>query len=157
MEWRKTMADIRQRALPVVTIVIALAAIAAVLMMAPNRTAAVVLGLFAAAMLSFALLRHLSATAQAAVLWFAIGITADAAYAKLNDIAPVTIAGALMKVVDAIVKLGDTLVRSVTPLPLDARGKIAAVTPDFVWAVILGVIVFAVWRRLYPSAPPARR
>ncbi len=157
MEWRKTLDGVRRRLLPVLLVIISTAAIVAVLWLAPNRTAAVVLGLFAAGLVSLMLLRRMSISAQTAALWFAIGVTADAAYAKLNDLAPVTVAGALMKVADATVKLGDTLVRGVTPLPADARAKIGAVTPDFIWALILGVILVAAWNRLFRSAPGGRR
>lgn len=142
MDWRKILMDVRLRALPIILLIVAIAACAATVLLLPNRTAGALLGLFAAGLAHFALLRQMPSVAQAAVLWFAIGVTADAAYAKLNDQAPVTVATALMKITDAIVKLGDTVVRSIVTLPVDARAKIGSVTPDFVWAFILGLIVF---------------
>lgn len=147
MDWRKFLAGVRQRAVPIALVILGLAAAAAVMWFLPNRTAAVILGVFAAAVFYFTVLRARTATTQAAVLWFALGVTADAAYAKLNDVLPVTIAGALTKVVDAVVKLGDSILRSAVMLPPDSRARIGAVTPDFVWAVILGLIVLMLFDR----------
>ncbi|MDZ4792468.1 MAG: hypothetical protein SGJ17_14910 [Hyphomicrobiales bacterium] len=148
MDWRNLLTDIRLRALPIIVLIVAIAGCAVAVWLLPNRTAAALLGLFAAGLTNFSFLRHLAPVAQAAVLWFAVGVTADAAYAKLSDQVPVTVATALMKIVDATVKLGDTVVRSIVFLPADTRVKIGAVTPDFVWAFILGLILFMAFGRV---------
>ena len=74
---------------------------------------------------------------QIAILWLSIGVVADAAYAKLNDQAPVTIAGALVKLAESAVKLADVLIRSIGIGGPTVRAQMAAVAPDFVWALIL--------------------
>ena len=131
-------------------ILIALAVIAAgvaVIYFLPGRTAAVIVGVIVAGLLTYVLLRQVARTTQIALLWLAIGITADAAYARVNDQAPVTIATALVRLAEAIIKLGDILIRSLD-IPLaaaDPRIRAAGpvtVAPEFVWAFILALIVF---------------
>ncbi|MDX2265613.1 MAG: hypothetical protein NW215_11675 [Hyphomicrobiales bacterium] len=154
MDWRKTLGEARRRFTVAAAILGGAAAAAAIAYFTPNRTAAVLLGLLGAAAFCFLYLSRKERSTQAAALWFALGVTADAAYAKLNDVAPVTIAGALMKIVDAVVKLGDSMLRSAVAIPPDARAKISAVTPDFVWALILGVVAFMIIERLSRASRP---
>lgn len=120
----------------------------------PSRTAAVILGGLAGAVAAYFVLNRARHTVKIAIMWAAIGVTADAAYAKLNDQGQVTIANALMKLVDGLVKLGDALVKSSGIVAVDARTKIAAVTPDFVWALILSLILF-MWLS-FQSRPQTR-
>ncbi len=115
----------------------ALAAAAAAIWLLPNATAAVILGVLATFALSRWVLQGLQRTTQIALLWLSLGVVADAAYAKLNDVAPVTIAGLLVQFTEALVKLADILIRSVGIAGPNVRAQIAAVTPDFVWAVIM--------------------
>src|SRR5208337_5237894 len=89
---------------------------------------------------AFVLSTKFSRTAQLAVLWSAIAVTADAAYARLNDQAPVTLAGALVKIIDACLKLAEPLIKGLGLTAADPRVKVGAVAPDFVWALILSLI-----------------
>jgi hypothetical protein len=64
------------------------------------------------------------------------GVSADAGYAKLNDQTPITVANGL-------VKLADALTKSVGLIAADAQvSMVAGVTPYFVWAFIISIIVF---------------
>ena len=137
MSVREIIADLRQILPTILMVVLALAGAAAAIYLLPNRTAAVILGVLAALALSTYVLRGLERATQVAITWLTIGVVADAAYAKLNDQAPVTIVGALVKVVEGAVKLIDVLIRSIGIGGPNVRGQMAAVTPDFVWAVVL--------------------
>ena len=75
------------------------------------------------------------------MLWSAIAITADAAYARLNDLPSITLANALTKVIDAILKLSDPVVHALGFSVADPRAKVGAVAPEFVWALILSFIL----------------
>ena len=120
----------------------ALAAIAvALVLFAPARGAAVALGIIAGGLLAYALQTRARETVQIAVLWSFIAVTADAAYARLSDLAPVTLAGALTKIVDALLKLADPWIRGIGLGGADPRAKVDAVAPDFAWALILTFIV----------------
>lgn len=122
------------------TILLGLAAIAAAgaaLWLLPNRTAAVILGVIAAIALTYLVIQRWQRTTQIAIFWLTAGVVADAAYAKLNDVAPVTIASLLVKLAESVVKLADIMIRSLGVAGPDIRSKMAAVTPDFVWALIL--------------------
>jgi hypothetical protein len=125
-------------------VVLALAGAAAAIYLLPNRTAAVILGVLAGLALSTYVLRGLERATQVAITWLTIGVVADAAYAKLNDQTPVTIVGALVKVVEGAVKLLDVLIRSIGIGGPNVRGQMAAVTPDFVWALILATTLMMV-------------
>ena len=129
-----------KRLAPTIYVVLLLAAIIASVWLLPNRGAAVFLGILAGAIVSFMLSKRARHVTRIAVLWAALAVTADAAYAKLNDQTPVTVAGALMKVVDAVVKLAEPLIKGVGLAGADPRVKIGAVAPDFVWALILSMI-----------------
>ena len=145
MTFREILASLQQ-ALPTVLIVVAVIAVGvAVIWFLPGRTAAIIVGIIIAALVSFFLLRNFERLTQVALLWLAIGITADAAYARVNDQTPVTIASALVKLADAIIKLGDIMIRSLgIPLLDRARGAAApgSVAPEFVWAFVLALIAF---------------
>ncbi len=120
---------------------IALAAVAvALIFFAPARGAAALLGIMAGGLLGYGLLTRTGDNVQIGVLWASVAVTADAAYAKLNDVAPVTLAGALTKIIDACLKLADPVIRGIGLTAGDPRIKVAAVAPDFVWALILALI-----------------
>jgi hypothetical protein len=119
---------------------LALLAVALVLF-APPKGAAVALGVIAGLLAAQELLTRTRTTVQIAVLWSCIAVTADAAYARLNDLTPVTVAGALTKIVDAILKLADPWIRGIGLTSGDPRAKVDAVAPDFAWALILTLIV----------------
>ncbi len=104
MGFRASLRNWTKRLVPAIGIVLLFVAIIASIWLLPNRGSAVILGILAGAILSFVLSRRARHVTRIAVLWTALAVTADAAYAKLNDQTPVTVAGALMKVVDAAVK-----------------------------------------------------
>ncbi len=118
---------------------IALAALA--LWFLPARGAAGALGVIAGMIIAYVLLKQASINLATAILWISVTITADAAYARLNDQAPVTLANALIKVVDACVKLAEPLLKGLSAGPADPRSKIGFLAPDFVWGLILSMIV----------------
>ncbi|MGF1619504.1 MAG: hypothetical protein ACFCUR_02680 [Rhodomicrobiaceae bacterium] len=117
--------------------IVVLAGAAAAIWYLPNRTAAVILGIVAAIALVRFVLQGLQRITQIAIFWLSVGVVADAAYAKLNDVAPVTIASLVVKFMEAAVKLLDILIRSIGIGGPNIRADIAAVTPDFTWALIL--------------------
>lgn len=121
----------------ILIVLVAIAGAGAALWLLPNQTAAVVLGVLAAIALTYLVAQHWQRTTQIAVFWLSAGVIGDAAYAKLNDVAPVTLANLVIQLAEAVVKLGDILVSSLGVSGLDMRSKVAAVTPDFVWALIL--------------------
>jgi hypothetical protein len=137
MNVREAISNVRQ-ILPNLLIILAiLAAAAAAIHFLPTSTAAVILGVVAGYALLKFVIDGLQRTTQIAIFWLSMGVVADAAYAKLNDIAPVTIASLVVRLTDAIVKLADVMIRSVGIAGPNVRAQIAAVTPDFVWALIL--------------------
>ncbi len=144
MSVREIIADLRQILPTIVLVVLALAGAAAAVYLLPNRTAAVILGVLTAIALSVYVLRGLERATQVAITWLTIGVVADAAYAKLNDQAPVTIVGALVKVAEGGVKLIEVLIRSIGIGGPNLQKQMAAVAPDFVWALVLTTTLFMV-------------
>jgi hypothetical protein len=144
MSVREILADLRQLLPTILLVVLALAGAAAAIYLLPNRTAAVILGVLAALALSTYVLRGLERATQLAITWLTIGVVADAAYAKLNDQAPVTIAGALVKVAEGAAKLIEVLIRSIGIGGPNLQKQMAAVAPDFVWALILATTLLMV-------------
>jgi hypothetical protein len=141
MGFRASLKGWAQRLAPAVYVVLLVAAIGASIWLLPNRGAAACLGIIAGALISLMLSKRARHVTRIAVLWVALAVTADAAYAKLNDQVPVTVAGALVKVVDAAAKLSEPLIKGVGLGGADPRAKIGAVAPDFVWALILSMIL----------------
>jgi hypothetical protein len=141
MTWRDSIEYWARRVAPFAAAVALLAVAVALILFVPARTAAAVLGILAGAVLGYNVMTGARYAVQIAVLWAAIGVTADAAYARLNDQAPVTVAGALTKVIDACVKLSEPLIKGVGLAAANPRAKVEAVAPDFVWALILSLIV----------------
>jgi hypothetical protein len=144
MSVREIIADLKEILPTILIAVLVIVGAAAAIIFLPNRTAAVILGVLAAAALTTYVLRRLERTTQVALLWLTVGVVADAAYAKLNDQVPVTIAGALVKVGEGAVKLIDVLVRSIGIGGPNLQKQMAAVTPDFVWALILTTLLLMV-------------
>ena len=107
----------------------------------PARTAAVLLGILVAIAVRHVFLNGADRAAQFGIFWAAVAVTADAAYAKLNDQTPVTVVSGIAKFTEALVKLGDGIIRGVGLPTADARVKMASVTPDFFWALILTTIL----------------
>ncbi|NJM35539.1 MAG: hypothetical protein HC850_13505, partial [Rhodomicrobium sp.] len=136
MGLRQIISSIKQRFPTVLLALIAIGGAGAALWFLPNRTAAVILGILAGVALTYLVIQTWQRTTQIAIFWLSAGVVADAAYAKLNDQAPVTIASLIVKLAESIVKLADILIRSAGIAGPDLRAKMAAVTPDFVWALI---------------------
>jgi hypothetical protein len=152
MSIREIIASLRE-ALPTVLLVLAiLVGAAVVIWFLPSRTAAIIVGVVVAALLTYFLLRNFERITQVAILWLAIGVTADAAYARVNDQAPVTIASALVKFAEAIIKLGNIMISSLGIPAVAAdprfRGGPVSVAPEFVWAFVLALIVFLAFNLL---------
>ena len=160
MSVRQIIDNLKQ-ILPTLLIVLLAVAGAAAAIYLLRRTAAVILGVLAALALSTYVLRDLQRPTQIAILWLLIGVVADAAWAKLNDQVPVTIAGALVKLVEGAVKLLDVVIRSIGFAGPNVRAQMAAVTPDFVWALILTATVMLaitlIGRQRNASAKPELR
>jgi hypothetical protein len=140
MTWRDTIEYWIRRSGPYAGVLLFLAVAVGLVVFAPARSAAALLGMLAGAALAYALVTKAREPVQIAVLWAAIAVTADAAYARLNDQAPVTLANALAKVIDAILKLAEPLLRALGLWVADPRLKVGAVAPEFVWALILSLI-----------------
>lgn len=101
----------------------------------PPFMAAIALGVMVSAITCFVILIAMPRATQISIMGAAIGVSADASYAKLSDQAPVTVANAL-------VRLADALTASVGLIAADAHVSVAEVTPTFVWSFILSMIVF---------------
>jgi hypothetical protein len=138
---KQIITNVKQIFPSILMALVAIAAAAAALWLLPNRTAAVIVGVLAAISLIYLVLQHWQRTAQIAVFWLSMGVVADAAFAKLNDVVPVTIASLLIQLAQAVVKLTDILIRSLGVSGPDIRAKMTAVTPDFVWALILTIVL----------------
>ncbi len=137
MAWRDSIEYWRKRVAPIAGAAVLLALAVALILFVPPRGAAASLGVLAGALLGYTLKSQARYPVQMAVLWAGAAVTADAAYARLNDLAPVTLANALTKIIDAFVKLAEPLIRGIGLTAADPRLKVAAVAPDFVWALIL--------------------
>jgi hypothetical protein len=141
MSLRASIENWARRAAPLAGVLVFLAAAVALILFVPARGAAALLGILAGAVLGFTVIPKARYAVQLAVLWAAAAVAADAAYARLNDQAPVTLANGLTKIVDAAVKLAAPAINGVGLTPGDPRAKVGAVAPDFVWALILSLIV----------------
>jgi len=137
MAWRDSIKYWRKRIAPLLGAAVLLALAAALILFAPARAAAAVLGILAGALLSYTLKSQARYPVQMAVLWVCVAVTSDAAYARLNDQVPLTLANALTKIIDAFVKLAEPLIKGIGLTAADPRLKVGAVAPDFVWALIL--------------------
>jgi hypothetical protein len=154
MAWRESIENWARRSAPFLIVLVILCIAVALILFVPARGAAALLGILAGAGLCYILISRTRLAVQIAVLWAAIGVMADAAYARLNDQPPVTLANALTKIVDAFVKLADPLIRGLGLAVADPRAKVGAVAPDFVWALILSLIVSMA---IVFAIPPRRR
>jgi hypothetical protein len=141
MPLRDSIENWVRRAAPFAGVLLFLAVAAGLILFVPARGAAALLGILAGASLGFTVMPRTRYAVQLAVLWATAAIAADAAYARLNDQAPITLANGLTKIVDAAVKLAAPAINGLGLTPGDPRAKVAAVAPDFVWALILSLIV----------------
>jgi hypothetical protein len=141
MTWRETAAYWLGRAAPFLGLILFIVFLIALLLVAPARSAAALLGIFAGIALAYILTRRAGQGVRIAVLWSAVAITADAAYARLNDLPPITLANAFTKVIDGALKLSEPVIRALGFSVADPRVKVGAVAPEFVWALILSMIM----------------
>jgi len=140
MAWHDSINYWRKRLAPIVGAALLLALAVVLILFAPARGAAALLGILAGGVLGYTLISQVRYPVQMAVLWMCVAVTADAAYARLNDQAPVTLANALTRIIDAGVKLAEPLIKGIGLTASDPRLKVGAVAPDFVWALILTLI-----------------
>lgn len=144
MNLRQIISNLKQNLPEIALAVLAIAGAVAAIRLLPNKTAAVILGILAGIALTMLVLRNLQRMTQIAMLWLSLGVIADAAYARLNDQTPVTIANLVVKLGESMVKLVEIVVRSFGVGGPDLRAKMTAVAPDFVWALILTATVVLV-------------
>jgi len=151
MAWRDTIEDWTARFQSFRPLLFPIAVAVVLIAFAPARIAAALLGVLAGIGLSHSFIPRVRPAAQSAILWVAITVTADAAYARLNDQAPLTLVNAFSKVVDAVMKLGFPLIRDLGFSVADPRYKVVAVAPDFIWALILSLAVLMSLSFVLPS------
>jgi hypothetical protein len=151
MAWRETIENWTARLRPIRQLLFPVAVAAVLVAFAPARIAATLLGVLAAIGLSYSFIPRVRPETQTAILWAAITVTADAAYARLNDQAPLTIVNVFTKVVDGIMKLVFPLIRDLGLSVADPRYKVVAVAPDFVWALILSLAALMSFAFVFPS------
>jgi hypothetical protein len=151
MAWRETIENWMARLQPIRPLILPIAIAAVLIAFAPARVAAALLGVLLGVGLSNSFIPRVRPAAQIAILWVAITVTADAAYARLNDQAPLTLVNAFAKVVDAIMKLVFPIIRGLGLPVTDPRFKVVAVAPDFIWALILSLVVLMSLAFVFPS------
>jgi hypothetical protein len=143
MQLRAKLNELRVTLAPVMAALAFAAICIALIWVFQARTAAVFIGVLTASAYYYLVLHSAQRSVQMSVFWASLAIAADAAYAKLNDQAPVTIVGGIAKFVEALIKLGEGIVRGIGVQTGEARVKMASVAPDFLWAVILTIILLA--------------
>jgi small-conductance mechanosensitive channel len=151
MAWRDTIENWTARLQPFRPLLFPIAIAIVLIAFAPARIAATLLGVLAGIGLSNGFIPRVRPAVQSATLWVMITVTADAAYARLNDQAPLTLVNAFSKVVDAIMKLVFPIIRGLGLSITDPRYKVAAVAPDFIWALILSLAALMSLTFVFPS------
>jgi hypothetical protein len=151
MAWRDTIEDWKARLQSITPLLLPIAIAVVLVAFAPARVAAALLGVLLGIALSNSFLPRVRHTTQIAILWSAITVSADAAYARLNDQAPLTIVNVFTKVVDGIMKLVFPLIRDLGLPVADPRYKVTAVAPDFIWALILCLVLLMSLGFAFPS------
>jgi hypothetical protein len=151
MAWRETIENWTARFQSIRPLLLPIAVAIVLVAFAPARVAAALLGVLAGIGLSNSFIPRVRPAAQIAILWSAITVTADAAYARLNDQAPLTVVNAFTKIVDAIMKLVFPLIRDLGLSIADPRYKVVAVAPDFIWALILSLAVLMTLAIAFPG------
>jgi hypothetical protein len=101
----------------------------------PALIAAIILGVMVSAVVCYVVMMAMPRSTQLSIMGAAIGISADASYAKLSDETPVTVANGL-------IRLADGLTKSIGLIAADAQVVVTNVTPQFVWSFILSTVVF---------------
>ena len=140
MAWRDTMDDWTARLQSLQPLFLPITIAAVLIAFAPARVAATLLGVLAGIGLSSSYISRVRPAAQTAVFWIAITVSADAAYARWIDVAPLTIVNAFSRFVDGAMKLVVPLIQNLGFPVADPRFKVVAVAPDFIWALILSLV-----------------
>jgi hypothetical protein len=140
MQLRERFQTLREILTPFLAVIAFGAVCALIIWAVPPHVAAVLIGIFSATLLYYFVLYHAQLTTQLSIFWAAVALSSDVAYAKLNDWAPVTVVNAIAKLGEGLVKLIEGIVKSVGIPTGEARIKVSAVIPDFLWAVILTVV-----------------
>jgi hypothetical protein len=140
MAWRDTIDDWTARLQSLQPLFLPITIAAVLIAFAPARVAATLLGVLAGIGLSSSYISRVRPAAQNAVFWIAITVSADAAYARWNDLAPLTIVNAFSRFVDGAMKLVVPLIQNLGFPVADPRFKVVAVAPDFIWALILSLV-----------------
>lgn len=148
MALRAKLVELKRMAAPIFNIAVVIAICVAAVWLLPAHTSALLLGVIAAIFLHQFVVAQFQYNTRLALLWAGLGVTADAAYAKLNDMAPVTVVRALAKVVEGAVKLADGLIKAVNLPVMNVRAKVAAFTPDFLWALILMLLALMLFNMM---------
>lgn len=134
---RQIISNLKQILPSILIALVAIVGAGAALWLLPNRTASVILGVIAGIAVTYLVLQRWQRTTQIALFWLSVGVVGDAAYAKLNDTVPVTLASLLVQLAEAVIKLADVVINSLGIAGLNIHAKMTAVTPDFVWAFIV--------------------
>jgi hypothetical protein len=151
MAWHETVDDWMARLQPIRPLLFPVAIAIVLVAFAPARIAAALLGVLIGIGLSTTYMKRVPASAQSALLWVAVTVTADAAYARWNDLSPLTIVNVFSKFVDGVMKLVFPLIRGLGLPIADPRYQIVAVAPDFIWALILSFIALMSVSLAFPS------
>jgi len=126
----------RRRALrPIIYGLVVIILAAAACFFLPANYAAVAIGILAAAVVCYVVIMATPRGVQIAIMGTALGISADAGYAQLNNKTPVTVANAL-------IELANSFTQAFNKISENAGIRAAEVTPLFVWTFIGAVILF---------------
>ena len=140
MAWRDTMDDWTARLQSLQPLFLPVTIAAVLIAFAPARVAATLFGVLAGIGLSGSYISRVRPGAQTAIFWIAVTVSADAAYARWTDQAPLTIVNAFSKFVDGAMKLVFPLIQNLGFPVADPRYKVVAVAPDFIWALTLSLV-----------------
>ena len=125
----------RRAAKPIIGGVALIAILFGVGMVFPPAVAASLAGVLISAVVCFVVLIAMPRAAQISAMGAALGISADAGYAKLNNQSPVTVANGLTD-------LADSLINGIGIVAKDAHVAVSQAVPFGVWAFILSMIAF---------------
>ena len=120
---------------PIIYGLIVIAVLVAIVSVLPPVIAAIAIGILISAVVCYVVLMAMPRATQISIMGAAIGISADAGYAQVNDQTPVTVANGL-------IKMADSLVKAVGLVSTDAHVNVADVSVFGVWSFILSMIVF---------------
>lgn len=103
----------------------------------PGKSSAIAVGILSSVVICYVVLMAMPRATQFSIMGAALGVSADAGYAKMNEETPITIANALVKLTNSIVKAIDIV-------SVESGGEIIDLVPYGVWSFILSSIVFMI-------------